>query len=81
MLQEISQSTNRRNSFSDVALISLLNSNLPAKFSLTGQLTSTDNISGGFYDAGRVRSLQFLVFYVHVLRDKKKKDNFSSDLK
>ncbi|XP_037549782.1 armadillo repeat-containing protein 3 [Nematolebias whitei] len=56
ILQEISQSTNRRNSFSDVALISLLNSNLPAKFSLTGQLTSTDNIAGGFYDAGKVCS-------------------------
>ncbi|XP_037829008.1 armadillo repeat-containing protein 3 isoform X2 [Kryptolebias marmoratus] len=57
-LQEISQSANRRNHFSDVAIISLLDSNLPVKFSLTGQLTSADIITGGFYDAGKVCSGQ-----------------------
>ncbi|KAG7236989.1 hypothetical protein INR49_032920 [Caranx melampygus] len=54
MLQEINQSVNRRSSFSKMAMISLLNHNLPVKYSLTGQLASTDIISDGFYDAGKV---------------------------
>lgn len=35
-------------------MISLLNSNLAVKYSLTGHLASTDIISDGFYDAGKV---------------------------
>ncbi|XP_074549604.1 armadillo repeat-containing protein 3 isoform X4 [Halichoeres trimaculatus] len=53
ILQEINKSVNRRSSFSELAMISLLNSNLSVKYSLTGFLTSTDNISEGFYDAGK----------------------------
>uniref|UniRef100_A0A8P4GAU8 Armadillo repeat containing 3 n=1 Tax=Dicentrarchus labrax TaxID=13489 RepID=A0A8P4GAU8_DICLA len=54
MLQEINQSVNRRSSFSELALISLLNSNLSVKYSLTSHLASSDIISDGFYDAGKV---------------------------
>ncbi|XP_071341519.1 armadillo repeat-containing protein 3 isoform X2 [Trachinotus anak] len=54
MLQEINQSVNRSSSFSKMAMISLLNSNLSVKYSLTGHLASTDIISDGFYDAGKV---------------------------
>ncbi|XP_051266900.1 armadillo repeat-containing protein 3 [Dicentrarchus labrax] len=55
MLQEINQSVNRRSSFSELALISLLNSNLSVKYSLTSHLASSDIISDGFYDAGKAR--------------------------
>lgn len=54
MLQEINQSENRRSSFSKLAMMSLLNSNMSVKYSLTGHLTATDMISNGFYDAGKV---------------------------
>lgn len=54
ILQEINQSANRRSSFSKMAMVSLLNHNLPVKYSLTGQLASTDIINDGFYDAGKV---------------------------
>ncbi|XP_008299591.1 armadillo repeat-containing protein 3 [Stegastes partitus] len=55
ILQEISQSVNRRSSFTKLAMTSLLNSNLSVKYSLTGHLTSTDIITDGFYDAGKAR--------------------------
>lgn len=54
MLQEINQSVNRRSRFSELAMISLLNSNLSLKYSLTGCLASTDIITDGFYDVGKV---------------------------
>lgn len=54
MLQEINQSVNRRSNYSKLAMISLLNANLSVKYSLTGRLASTDIISAGFYDAGKV---------------------------
>ncbi|KAM6900539.1 armadillo repeat-containing protein 3 [Xenentodon cancila] len=57
-LQEISQSVNRRNRFSESAMSTLLNSNLSVKYSLTGHLASTDIITSGFYDAGKARSGQ-----------------------
>ncbi|XP_020509800.1 armadillo repeat-containing protein 3 isoform X2 [Labrus bergylta] len=53
MLQDINQSVNRRSSFSELAMNSLLNSNLSVKYSLTGHLAFTDNISNDFYDAGK----------------------------
>uniref|UniRef100_A0A8D3DIV4 Armadillo repeat containing 3 n=1 Tax=Scophthalmus maximus TaxID=52904 RepID=A0A8D3DIV4_SCOMX len=60
LLREINQSANRRSSFSELAMISLLNSNLSVKYSLTGHLAFTDIVSDGFYDAGQVRApLQF----------------------
>uniref|UniRef100_UPI0037E769F6 armadillo repeat-containing protein 3 n=1 Tax=Semicossyphus pulcher TaxID=241346 RepID=UPI0037E769F6 len=52
-LQEINQSVNRRSAFSEMAMISLLNSNLSVKYSLTGHLASTEIIDDGFYDAGK----------------------------
>ncbi|XP_059182856.1 armadillo repeat-containing protein 3 [Centropristis striata] len=58
MLQEINQSVNRRSSFSEITMISLLNSNLPVKYSLTGHLASTDLITDGFYDAGKAHAGQ-----------------------
>lgn len=54
LLQEINQSVKRRSSVSKLAMTSLLNSNLSVKYSLTGHLSSTDIISDGFYDAGKV---------------------------
>lgn len=54
MLLEINQSENRRSSFSKLAMNTLLNSNLPVKYGLTGHLNSTDSISDGFYDVGKV---------------------------
>ncbi|KAG8009395.1 Armadillo repeat-containing protein 3 [Nibea albiflora] len=58
MLQEINQSVNRRSNYSKLAMISLLNSNLSVKYSLTGCLASTDIISAGFYDAGKAQAGQ-----------------------
>ncbi|XP_053198601.1 armadillo repeat-containing protein 3 isoform X2 [Scomber japonicus] len=58
MLQEINQSVNRRSRFSELAMISLLNSNLSLKYSLTGSLASSDIITDGFYDTGKARSGQ-----------------------
>ncbi|KAM8823750.1 armadillo repeat-containing protein 3 isoform 2-T2 [Spinachia spinachia] len=66
MLQQINQSATQRSSFSRLAMISLLNSNLSVKYSLTGHLASTDIISDGFYDVGkppagqRIRTLKEL---------------------
>nr|XP_019942913.1 PREDICTED: armadillo repeat-containing protein 3 [Paralichthys olivaceus] len=58
LLQEINQSVNRRSSFSESAMISLLKSNLPVKYSLTDHLASTDIVRDGFYDAGKARAGQ-----------------------
>ncbi|XP_058479400.1 armadillo repeat-containing protein 3 isoform X1 [Solea solea] len=58
MLQEINMSVNRRSNFSETAMKSLLDSNLSVKYSLTGQLASTNIISDGFYDAGKGRAGQ-----------------------
>ncbi|XP_032360155.1 armadillo repeat-containing protein 3 isoform X2 [Etheostoma spectabile] len=58
MLQEINLSVNRRSRCSQLAMISLLNFNLSAKYSLTSHLASTDIISDGFYDAGKARAGQ-----------------------
>lgn len=54
MLQDINQLPTRRTRFSRMAMISLLNFNLPVKFGLMGHLASTDRISDGFYDVGKV---------------------------
>ncbi|XP_056290596.1 armadillo repeat-containing protein 3 isoform X2 [Pseudoliparis swirei] len=58
ILQQINQSVNRRSSFSKLAMISLLNSNVSVKYSLTGHLAATDVIGDGFYDAGKVPAAQ-----------------------
>uniref|UniRef100_A0A672GU84 EDR1/CTR1/ARMC3-like peptidase-like domain-containing protein n=1 Tax=Salarias fasciatus TaxID=181472 RepID=A0A672GU84_SALFA len=54
ILQEINQSRNRRSRVSELAMMRLLHSNLSVKYSLTGHLASTDIITSGFYDAGKV---------------------------
>lgn len=54
MLQDINQLPTRRTRFSRTAMITLLNFNLPVKFGLMGHLASTDMISDGFYDVGKV---------------------------
>ncbi|XP_061593151.1 armadillo repeat-containing protein 3-like [Cololabis saira] len=57
-LQEINQSVNRRNRFSESAMKTLVNANLSVKYSLMGHLASTDILTTGFYDAGKARSGQ-----------------------
>eukprot|EP00066_Takifugu_rubripes_P016851 XP_011606117.1 PREDICTED: armadillo repeat-containing protein 3 [Takifugu rubripes] len=57
MLQDINQSQNRRSRFSKMALITLLNFNLPVKYALMGHLASTDKITDGFYDVGKVQAV------------------------
>ncbi|XP_057680853.1 armadillo repeat-containing protein 3-like [Corythoichthys intestinalis] len=54
ILQEIAQSINRRSKFTEFALISLLKYNLSLKYGLLGYLTTSDVITHGFYDAGKV---------------------------
>ncbi|XP_014664530.1 PREDICTED: armadillo repeat-containing protein 3-like [Priapulus caudatus] len=56
MLQELCSSIARRNSFAEVALETLLNNNLPAKYSLKGALSATDVVVDGFYDAGAAKA-------------------------
>lgn len=52
-LQNVNQSENKKTMFSEMAMVTLLNFNLPVKYSLTGVLSSTDHITDGFYDAGK----------------------------
>ncbi|XP_077994549.1 armadillo repeat-containing protein 3-like isoform X2 [Glandiceps talaboti] len=54
-LQEIEQSSTRQNQFSLAALDRLLDSNLPAKYALTGKLGPMDIIQDGFYDPGQLK--------------------------
>ncbi|CAL8292925.1 unnamed protein product [Lota lota] len=54
-LQEINESVNRRNQFSEVAMLKLLAANLSVKYSLKGRLAFTDITTDGFFDAGPVR--------------------------
>ncbi|KAJ8298392.1 hypothetical protein KUTeg_024923 [Tegillarca granosa] len=49
ILQEIQVSGKRQNPFAAAALERLLDSNLSAKYSLTGQLSATNLIENGFY--------------------------------
>ncbi|XP_033118258.1 armadillo repeat-containing protein 3-like isoform X2 [Anneissia japonica] len=55
VLQNIQQSSTKQNSFSDSALERLLDNALSAKYALTGQLSSCDVITDGFYDVGKMR--------------------------
>lgn len=64
ILQEINCSLNRKNKFSEVALQRLLDSNLSVKYSLTGQLHSTDITTDGFYDPGQVNNEVFNKSYL-----------------
>ncbi|XP_021049263.1 armadillo repeat-containing protein 3 isoform X3 [Mus pahari] len=54
ILAEINQSLSRKNKFSEAAYNKLLNNNLSLKYSQTGYLSSSNIISDGFYDYGRI---------------------------
>ncbi|MEJ1284376.1 armadillo repeat containing 3 [Cricetulus griseus] len=54
ILGEINLSVSRKNKFSEAAYNKLLNNNLSLKYSQTGYLSSSNLISDGFYDCGRV---------------------------
>uniref|UniRef100_A0A3Q2XU65 Armadillo repeat containing 3 n=1 Tax=Hippocampus comes TaxID=109280 RepID=A0A3Q2XU65_HIPCM len=58
ILQEITQSITRRSKFTEFALISLLKYNVSVKYGLLGYLATTDVITFGFYDAGKVCTLE-----------------------
>ncbi|XP_038133596.1 armadillo repeat-containing protein 3-like, partial [Cyprinodon tularosa] len=91
ILQEINQSVKLRTNFSKWAMSSLLNSNLPVKYSLMGHLASTDIITSGFYDAGKASlahkvltleelsmqpvNLQRAVIVINIAAEKKKKED------
>ncbi|XP_061660837.1 armadillo repeat-containing protein 3-like isoform X5 [Syngnathoides biaculeatus] len=61
ILQDITQSINRRSKFTEFALISLLKYNLSLKYGLLGYLATTDLITNGLYDAGKVGFCQKLL--------------------
>ncbi|XP_020781290.1 armadillo repeat-containing protein 3 [Boleophthalmus pectinirostris] len=52
-LQKINQSEHQKTVFSEMAMTSLLNFNLPVKYSLTGFLSPTDHVTDLFYDSGK----------------------------
>nr|KAG5705421.1 hypothetical protein BaRGS_004548 [Batillaria attramentaria] len=55
ILQQIQLSSTRRSPFIDAALERLLDSNLSAKYALTGHLSSLNIIEDGFYDPGQLQ--------------------------
>ncbi|XP_065061689.1 armadillo repeat-containing protein 3-like isoform X1 [Rhopilema esculentum] len=55
ILQDLNQSNSRKSPFTEAALERVLDSNLSAKYSLTGVLKSDNIITDGFYDLGRVK--------------------------
>lgn len=55
ILQQIQLSSTRKSPFIDAALERLLDSNLSAKYALTGHLSSLNVIDDGFYDPGQLR--------------------------
>ena len=57
VLGEISLSNSRQSGFAKAAMECLLDSNLPAKYALTGCLSSNNIIQDGFYDCGPVNIL------------------------
>ncbi|XP_061291971.1 armadillo repeat-containing protein 3 isoform X3 [Bos javanicus] len=54
ILEEINVSVSRKNKFSEAAYNKLLNNYLSLKYSQTGYLSSSNIISDGFYDYGRI---------------------------
>ncbi|KAM5282391.1 armadillo repeat-containing protein 3 isoform 2-T2 [Hipposideros larvatus] len=54
ILEEVNLSVSRKNKFSEAAYNKLLNNHLPLKYSQTGHLSSSNIISDGFYDYGRI---------------------------
>lgn len=62
ILEEINLSVSRKNKFSEAAYNKLLNNHLSLKYSQTGYLSSSNIISDGFYDYGRVSGSTNLCF-------------------
>ncbi|XP_021242945.1 armadillo repeat-containing protein 3 isoform X4 [Numida meleagris] len=61
ILEEINLSTGRRNNFSEAALERLLDNNLSQKYSQMGYLSSSNVITDGFYDYGKIKpGMKFL---------------------
>lgn len=60
ILEEINLSTGRRNNFSEAALERLLDNNLSQKYSQMGYLSSSNVITDGFYDYGKVSYFKLL---------------------
>ena len=56
VLGEISLSSTRQSGFAKAARECLLDSNLPAKYAMTGSLSCNNIIQDGFYDCGPVRN-------------------------
>ncbi|XP_077010166.1 armadillo repeat-containing protein 3 isoform X3 [Tamandua tetradactyla] len=54
ILEEINLSVSRKNKYSEIAYNKLLNNNLSLKYSQTGYLSSSNIITDGFYDYGRI---------------------------
>ncbi|XP_061614546.1 armadillo repeat-containing protein 3-like isoform X1 [Phyllopteryx taeniolatus] len=54
MLNEINQADNSKSRFSEFALNSLMQSSPSLKYALTDHLASTDILTDGFYDAGKL---------------------------
>lgn len=57
VLGEISLSSSRQSGFAKAAMECLLDSNLPAKYAMTGALSSNNIIQDGFYDCGPVSNV------------------------
>ncbi|XP_030299931.1 armadillo repeat-containing protein 3 [Calypte anna] len=55
ILEDINLSTARKNNFSEAALEKLLDNNLSRKYSQIGYLSSSNIITDGFYDCGRIK--------------------------
>lgn len=62
ILEEVNLSVSRKNKFSEAAYHKLLNHYVSLKYSLTGYLSSSNIISDGFYDYGRVSDSANLYF-------------------
>lgn len=70
ILGEVNLSVSRKNKFSEAAYNKLLNNHLSLKYSQTGYLSSSNIISDGFYDYGRVSGSTHLYYGMY-------DDNFS----
>lgn len=62
ILEEINLSVSRKNKFSEAAHNKLLNHHLSLKYSQTGYLSSSNIITDGVYDYGRVSGSTNLYF-------------------
>ena len=64
LLQQLQHSSTRRNPVVDMAWSRLLNSNLPAKYALIGELSFDNTLDHLFYDVGKVKTSGSIVLEV-----------------